>query len=143
MERLLPAEEACAFAEDVQWLEGWNNLTYLMNGWDDSQQHSIYSCMIAEVSEFPVVLALEELTGIWGTADNLVDVANKAIAKKSIDPKAIVAVCTDNPTTMLAFHQKWTNQHSWILVCFITLYSIGFSGEFYSRPFTASCTVSI
>jgi len=37
MEQLLPAEEACAFAEDVQWLEGQNNLTYLMDGWDDSQ----------------------------------------------------------------------------------------------------------
>jgi len=114
-----------------------------MDGWDDSQQCSIYGCMIAEVSEFPVVLGSEELTGIQGTADNLVDAANKAIAKKSIDRKAIVAVFTDNPTTMLAFHRKWTNQHSWILICFITFYSIGFSGEFYFRPFTASCTVSI
>ena len=133
MERLLPAEEARTFAEDVQQLEGRNNLTYLMVGWDDSQRCSIYSCMIAEVSEFPMVLGLEELTGIQGTADNLVDVANKAI----------VAVCTDNPAMMLAFRRKWTNQHSWILVCFITLYSIGFSGQFYFRPFTASCTVSI
>ena len=37
MERLLPAEEARAFAEDVKRLEGRNNLTYLMDGWDDSQ----------------------------------------------------------------------------------------------------------
>ena len=122
MERLLPAEEARKFAEDVKRLEGHNNLTYLMDGWDDSQRCSIYGCMIAEVSEFPVVLGLEELTGIWGTADNLVDVANKAIGKKSIDPKTIIAVCTDNPTTMLAFHRKWTNQHSWILVIFFTLF---------------------
>ena len=122
MERLLPAEEARAFVEDVKRLEGRNNLTYLMDGWDDSQRRSIYGCMIAEVSEFPVVLGLEELTGIQGTADNLVDVANKAIAKKSIDPKAIIAVCTDNPTTMLAFRRKWTNQHSWILVSFFTLF---------------------
>jgi len=60
--------------------------------------------MIAKVSEFPMVLGLEGLTGIWGTTDNLVDVTNKAIAKKSIDPKAIIEVFTDNPTTMLAFH---------------------------------------
>lgn len=122
MKRLLPAEEARVFAEDVKRLEGHNNLMYLMDGWDDSQRRSIYGCMIAEVSEFPVVLGLEELTGIRGTPDNLVDVANKAIAKKSIDPKTIIAVCTDNPTTMLAFHQKWTNQHSWILVSFFTLF---------------------
>jgi len=104
MEQLLPAEEAYTFAEDVQQLEGQNNLTYLMDGWDDSQQCSIYSCMITKVSEFDRVIGLEELTGFWGTADNLVDVTNKAIAKKSIDPKAIIAVFTDNPTMMLAFH---------------------------------------
>ncbi|EDR12205.1 uncharacterized protein LACBIDRAFT_323304 [Laccaria bicolor S238N-H82] len=36
MEQLLLAEEARAFAEDVQRLEGRNNLTYLMDGWEDS-----------------------------------------------------------------------------------------------------------
>ena len=72
--------------------------------------------MIAEVAEFPVVLGVEELTGIRATADNLCDVATKALAKKSIDPKAIIAVCTDNPTLMVAFRRKWTNTYPWILV---------------------------
>ncbi|KIK00940.1 hypothetical protein K443DRAFT_132504 [Laccaria amethystina LaAM-08-1] len=115
MERLLPGEEAKAFSEDVKRLEGRNNLTYLMDGWDDSQRRSIYGCMIAEVAEFPVVLGVEELTGIRATADNLCDVATKALAKKSVDPKSIIAVCTDNPTPMVAFCRKWTNEYPWIL----------------------------
>ena len=116
MERLLPGEEAKAFTADVKRLEGRNNLTYLMDGWDDSKRRSIYGCMIAEVAEFPVVLGVEELTGIRATADNLCDVATKALAKKSVDPKAIIAVCTDNPTPMVAFRRKWTNTYPWILM---------------------------
>ena len=75
MERYIPAEEARAFKEDLNRLEGRNNLTYLMDGWEDSQKRSIYGCMVAEVSNFPVVLGLEELTGVRATADHLVDVA--------------------------------------------------------------------
>lgn len=116
MERYLPAEEACVFKEDLACLEGRNNLTYLMDGWEDAQRRSIYGSMVAEVSQFPVVLGLKELTGVQGTADTLIEVANRALLKKSIKPTSIIAVCTDNPTTMQAFRKRWIMQHTWILV---------------------------
>ena len=116
MERYIPAEEARAFKEDLNRLEGRNNLTYLMDGWEDSQKRSIYGCMVAEVSNFLVVLGLEELTGVRATADHLVDVANRALVKKCLKPTSIIAVCTDNPTTMQAFRRKWTMGQSWIIV---------------------------
>jgi hypothetical protein len=49
-------------------------------------------------------------------ADNLVEVSDKALARKSINPKVIIVVCTDNPTTMQAFRHKWTAKYPWILV---------------------------
>jgi hypothetical protein len=116
MERYLPAEEARAFKEDLNRLEGRNNLTYLMDGWEDSQKRSIYGCMVAEVSKFPVVLGLEELTSVRATADHLVEVANCALVKKCVKPTSIIAVCTDNPTTIQAFRRKWTTGQSWIIV---------------------------
>ena len=73
-------------------------------------------CMIAEVAEFPVVLGVEELTGIRAIVDNLCDIAAKALAKKSVDPKAISVVCTDNLALMVAFYRKRKNMYPWILV---------------------------
>ena len=57
-----------------------------MDGWEDSQKRSIYGCMVVEVSKFPVVLGLEELTGVCTTADHLVEVANHALVKKCVKP---------------------------------------------------------
>ena len=119
MEHYLPAEEARSFQEDLKRLDGRHNLTYLMDGWEDTQKRSIYGCMVAEVSQFPVVLGLEELTGVRATADYLVEVANRALVKKNIKPSSIIAVCTDNPTTMQAFRRKWISGQSWILVSLI------------------------
>src|SRR5258708_440381 len=74
--------------------------------------------MLTEVSQFPVVLGPEELTGVRTTVDQLVEVANHALVKKNVKPTSIIAVCTDNPTTMQAFQRKWTTGQSWILVSF-------------------------
>jgi len=72
--------------------------------------------MLAEVSHYPVVLGLEELTGMRATADNIVALSNRAVAKKNVNMSSILAVCTDNPTTMQAFCRKWTTEHNWIIV---------------------------
>jgi hypothetical protein len=116
MQRYLPAEEARVFNEDIKCLEGRNNLTYLIDGWEDSQRRSVYASLVTEVSKFPIVLGLEELTGVRATADHLVQVSNRALTKKSVNASSILAVCTDNPTTMQAFRRKWTVEHSWIIV---------------------------
>ncbi|KJA25135.1 hypothetical protein HYPSUDRAFT_183073 [Hypholoma sublateritium FD-334 SS-4] len=120
-ERYLLAEEARAYNEDLKRLEGRNNLTYLMDGWEDIQRRSIYGTMLAEVGEYPVVLGLEELTGVRATADNLIALSERAIIKKEITIENVIAVCTDNPTTMQAFRRKWAILHPWIimLACFM------------------------
>lgn len=116
-ERYLLAEEARAFNEDIKQLEGRSNLTYLMDGWEDIQRRSIYGTMLAEVGKFPIVLGLEELTGIRATADNLLSLSDRALAKKEVDISNVIASCTDNPTTMQAFRCKWALLHPWIIVC--------------------------
>ncbi|KAF9455585.1 ribonuclease H-like domain-containing protein [Collybia nuda] len=75
----------------MERLVGQTNLTYLMDGWDDAMRKSVYGCMVVEVGEYPVVLGLHELTGMWGTADTLVEVSNQALAQKDIDVSAIIA----------------------------------------------------
>ncbi|KAF8973343.1 ribonuclease H-like domain-containing protein [Flammula alnicola] len=124
MERYLPAEEARAFNEDLRHLDGRNNLTYLMDRWEDIQRRSVYGCMVAEVSQFPVVLGLEELSGVRAMADHLVQVSNRALTKKNIKPTSINAICTDNPMTMQAFRRKWTTEHSWIIPLFCFMHGI-------------------
>ncbi|KAF8989581.1 hypothetical protein BDQ17DRAFT_1393275 [Cyathus striatus] len=72
-----------------------------MDGWEDSMRRSMYGCLLAEVGEYPFIIGLKELTG--------------ALDQRSINLKCIIAVCTDNLTTMQAFHCKWTVEYSWIL----------------------------
>jgi hypothetical protein len=105
MEHYLPTEEAQVFNEDIKHLEGRNNLTYLMDGWEDIQRCSMYGCMVTEVSKFPIILGLEELTGVHATADHLIDVSNHALTKKNVEPSSILTVCMDNPMMMQAFHR--------------------------------------
>jgi hypothetical protein len=116
MERYLPAEEQQAILEDIKSLEGRNNLTLLLDGWDDALRRSVYGCLLAEVAVHPVILSLHELTGRCATAENLVEVADKALERKSMNPSAVIATCTDNPTTMQAFCRLLADKYSWILV---------------------------
>jgi hypothetical protein len=99
-------------------LEGRRNLTYLLDGWEDRSRRSIYGSVIAEVGEHPVVLGLKDLTGHRATADKLVEVSDEVLKRKSVSPACILAVCTDNPTTMQAFRRKWTadGHNKWIIV---------------------------
>lgn len=43
-------------------------------------------------------------------------VSIKALSKKSVDPRALIAVCTDNLATMQASHWQWCEKFPWILV---------------------------
>jgi len=116
MDRFLNAELMHVYDEDLKRLGGWKNLTYIVDGWEDLQQWSIYGSMISEVSQFPVVLGLEELTGKRATANQLVELSDRALLKKEVKPEFLVAVCTDNPTTMRAFRRKWSDIYPWLLV---------------------------
>lgn len=79
-------------------------------------RRSVYGSLLAEVGQHPVVLGLHELTGIRATTDKVVGISDKALERKDVDPKRILAVCTDNPTTMQAFRRKYSNKHPWILM---------------------------
>jgi hypothetical protein len=97
-------EEQQAIQEDIERLKGRNNLSYLLDGWDDVLWRSIYGSILAEVAVHPIVLGLQEMTGKCTMAENLIEVSNKALQRRGVNPAAVIAVCTDNPTTMRAFH---------------------------------------
>ncbi|RDB15798.1 hypothetical protein Hypma_003642 [Hypsizygus marmoreus] len=122
-ERYLPAEESRVVSEDIKRLEGRKYMTYLIDGWEDVTRRSVYGSLLAEVDEYPVVLGLSELTGMRATADNIVELSNKALRLKQVHPGSIIAVCTDNPTTMQAFRRRWTakgaHSHMVPLACFM------------------------
>jgi hypothetical protein len=66
------------------------------------------------LKQLPVVLTLEDMTGTWSTADNLLIASTKTMKTMEIDDgKQVIAVTTDNPTVMQAFHQKF---YLWVLV---------------------------
>ena len=116
MERYLPAEEQRAILEDLERLKGRNNMTFLLDGWDDAMRRSIYGSILAEVAVHPIVLGLEEMTGRQATAENLVEVSDGSLQRKGVNPTSVIAVCTDNPTTMQAFRRIWIQKYLWILV---------------------------
>ena len=124
MERYLPAEEQRAVEEDIKALSERNNLTYLLDGWEDAMRRSVYGSLLAEVGQHPFVLGLHELTGVRATADNLVGISDEALKRKDLDPKKIIAVCTDNLTTMQSFHHKYSNKYPWILVSKLKFFQI-------------------
>jgi hypothetical protein len=80
--------------------------------------------MIAQVREHPVVLCLQEMMGERATANNLIDVADGALKRKSVNTESILAVCTDNPTTMKAFRRLWIEKYPWIIVSALISYAV-------------------
>ncbi|KIK76488.1 hypothetical protein PAXRUDRAFT_169799, partial [Paxillus rubicundulus Ve08.2h10] len=99
--------------EDIDQLKPRKKLTLLLDGWEDLLKRSLYGSVAVEVNHHPVVLALQDMTGSWGTAENLVTVLQKAMIS---DGKNLIAVMTDNPTVMQAFRQKLQLVFSWILI---------------------------
>jgi hypothetical protein len=116
MERFLPAEEQRAIEEDIRHLKTRKNLTYLLDGWEDAMRRSVYGSLLAEVGEHPIILGLHELTGRQATADNLIEISVQALERKEVNPQMVIAVCTDNPTTMQAFRRKYSAKYPWVIV---------------------------
>ncbi|KIN93549.1 hypothetical protein M404DRAFT_11402 [Pisolithus tinctorius Marx 270] len=108
--------------EDLLRLKPQKKLTLLLDGWEDQLKQSLYGSVAVEVNHYPIVLALENMTGCQGTADNLLAVSQKAMEKLEInDGKNLIAVTTDNPTVMQAFCQKFQEIYPWVLTfaCFL------------------------
>ena len=114
---LLDSECVRVQQEDIDRLKRHTKLTLLLDGWEDCLKRSLYGSVAVEVNHHPVVLALEDMTGNRGSADNLLAVTKKAMNKMEIsDGKSIVAVTTDNPTVMQAYRRKFQGNFPWVLV---------------------------
>jgi len=113
---LLPAEEARVTILEEKRLMLMKLLTMMIDGWEDRVRRSIYGSLVTEPRERPVVLGLEDLTGERGTANKIVEISDEALKKKSVQPTDIIAIVTDNPTTMKAVCRKWTEKYPWVLV---------------------------
>jgi len=65
------------------------------------------------------MLGLEEITGQRGTADAVLEPKNKALKKMEQDSwNSIIALVTDDLTTMISFHGKLKELYPWIIVHF-------------------------
>lgn len=96
-------------------------LTLLLDGWEDKLKRSLYGSVATEVKQYPVVLALEDMTGNRGNATNLLATSKKAMDQMEIgDGKQFIALTTDNPSVMQAYRRKFTESFYWVLVCFFT-----------------------
>lgn len=103
--------------EDLKCLEKQTKLTYLVDGWEDLLKQSIYGSVLAEVSQFLIVLSLEDLTGSCATAEGILEAIQKAMASMDLsDGRKIIAMTTDNPTTMVAVRRKFQEKYYWVLV---------------------------
>ncbi|KAI5990358.1 hypothetical protein EDC04DRAFT_2911953 [Pisolithus marmoratus] len=105
--------------EEIDRLKPQKKITLLLDGWEDCLKRSLYGSVAVEVNHYPVVLALEDMTGLRGTAENLVAISQKAMNGMEIgDGKNVIAITTDNPTVMQAYHRKMQGAFPWILAPF-------------------------
>lgn len=115
--RLLDAEHSRVHQEDVERLQDSRFLTLLFDGWEDMLRRSLYGSVAAEVKQFPIVLGLDELTGLRGNVPTLVQTTEKATENMGVgDMKKFIAITTDNPTTMQAYRKAMQKKHPWLLV---------------------------
>jgi hypothetical protein len=109
-------------------LKSRQNLTLLIDGWEDRLHRSIYGTVASQVDEEPIVMSLDNLTGKRGSADVILDTAKRALSVMQVDDgKNFIAVCTDNPTTMQSFIKKYEKVFPWVVVrsypfCWVNLY---------------------
>lgn len=103
--------------EEITCLKQRRRLTLLIDGWEDLLKRSLYSILAAEVSQYPIVLSLQDMTGRRGSANALLDVMQQALeAMEVAEAKNFIAVTTDNPTVMQAFRRKFQAKFYWVLV---------------------------
>ncbi|KAI6017516.1 hypothetical protein EDC04DRAFT_2902519 [Pisolithus marmoratus] len=102
---LLDSEAVHVQQEEIDRLKPRKKITLLLDGWEDHLKRSLYGSVAVEINHHPVVLALEDMTGLRGTAENLVAISQKAMDGMEIgDGKNVIAITTDNPTVMQAYH---------------------------------------
>ncbi|THH03675.1 hypothetical protein EW145_g6098 [Phellinidium pouzarii] len=112
---ILDAEAARVHLLEMEQLQERKFLTMMADGWEDAAGRSIYGVVAAEVKKDPVVLGLSDLTGQQATAGAVVTVCNENMAKMDLKARQSAALCTDNPTTMIAAHRLWVETYTWMI----------------------------
>ncbi|KAF8517692.1 hypothetical protein BU17DRAFT_30782, partial [Hysterangium stoloniferum] len=115
-------EAARVELEEIEYMRNRKMLTLLIDGWEDILKQSLYGCVGAKVGQYPSVLSLTNMTGTWGTADNIMAAAQGAMKTMQLeDGRNFIAVTTDNPSVMQAFRSKCQEKYFWVLAfaCFL------------------------
>ncbi|KAI0056370.1 hypothetical protein BV25DRAFT_1978033, partial [Artomyces pyxidatus] len=120
----LVSEEARVLLEDIERLKTRKLLTIMTDGWEDAQRRSLYGTLLAEIAEYPVILGLDDVSGDRGTADNVLKIVTTAITRKQVKPDQVIAVCTDSPTTMVAFRRKLKEKWPWVLTLYCFMHAV-------------------
>jgi hypothetical protein len=117
---LLDSEAAHVKLEDTNRLKKFLCGTLLVDGWEDKLKHSLYGYVLARVKEYPVVLSLESFMRKCVTAERIFQGEIDAFSSMAISnddiKKLLIAITTDNPTTMVAAQGKYVNRFPWILI---------------------------
>ncbi|KAG2058709.1 hypothetical protein BDR06DRAFT_980167 [Suillus hirtellus] len=93
----MDTESVCVQQEEIDRLKVQNQLTLLLDGWEDLLKRSLYGSVAVEVKQLPVAMKTMEID----------------------DRKRVIAVTTDNPTVMQSFHRKFQESYFWTFLCFL------------------------
>ncbi|KAJ3734910.1 ribonuclease H-like domain-containing protein [Lentinula guzmanii] len=78
--------------------------TLLIDGWEDILRRLVYGVATAHVGKPSVVLGLRDLTGHRGNAAKIVETAQSCLKEMGVvDAGCLLAVVTDNPSTLACF----------------------------------------
>jgi hypothetical protein len=75
----MDAEAACVQIEEINRLKKGKRLTLLFDGWEDKLHQSLYSTVAAQVSEYPTILSLDDLTGHRGSVNKYLEIVRATL----------------------------------------------------------------
>ncbi|KAJ6459106.1 ribonuclease H-like domain-containing protein, partial [Mycena sanguinolenta] len=129
-------EAADVFLRESERFQKAKLLMLLEDGWEDKLRSSIYAAVAAGIDSFPIVLSLDDLTGERGNADKCLEIAEKSLELMGApEGRNLIALTTDNPTTMQSFRRKFQDKFFWVLIFACFLHSLNtLVGEICSYP---------
>jgi hypothetical protein len=81
----------------------------------------LYGIVAVQVSKYPTVLGLDDITGHCRSADKYLEMTKKALRNMEIeDSWNIIALMTDNPMVMQLYRGKFKFEYYWVLVHIIS-----------------------
>ena len=137
----MDAEAARVETDTIAQLKNRQCLTLLIDGWEDKLCRSLYGTVIAGVGEHPVILGLDDISGIRGSADKLLDLAEWSLWRMEVDMGTVLGLTTDDPSVMRSFRRQFTAKYPKVIVSGLIQYHISSHDMCYHRHFHAFCMV--